>query len=255
MSKTAKILGGSVLAIVAVVAIVMVVALQNLDGIIKNVIETVGSQVTQTKVTVSEVKFSLKDGRGEIRGLKIANPPGYTSAHAFSMKEVAVELDLASLTGDVFVIKEILIDGADLIAEQKGTTTNLKDLLDNINSGASASEPAPADEASGGDVRLMLEKFAFTGTAATVTSPQLGERSLRIPDIRMQDIGDKETGLTPQQLANRMVKTLLKQVEAAVAKDLKKMAKKAGQDALEKNLSEDDKAKLDGIKSLFKKRS
>jgi hypothetical protein len=46
---------------------------------------------------------------------------------------------------------------------------------------------------------------------------------------------------------------LLKQVELAVAKDLKKMAKKAGQDALEKNLSEDDKAKLDSIKSLFKK--
>ena len=251
MSKTAKILGGSVLAIVAVVVIVMVVALQNLDGIIKNVIETVGSQVTQTKVTVSEVKFSLKDGRGEIRGLKIGNPPGYTSAYAFSMEEVAVELDPASLTGDVFVIKEILIVGADLIAEQKGTTTNLKDLLDNMNSGAQASEPA--DEAAGGDVRLMLEKFAFTGAAATVTSPQLGERSLKIPDVRMQDIGDKETGLTPQQLANRMVKTLLKQVEVAVAKDLKKMAKKAGQDALEKNLSEDDKAKLDSIKSLFKK--
>jgi hypothetical protein len=263
MSKTGKILGGSVLTIVAVVVIVTLVALQNLDGIIKNVIETVGSQVTQTKVTVAEVKFSLTDGRGEIRGLKIGNPPGYKSAHALSMKEVAVELDPASLTGSVFVIKEVLIDGADLIVEQKGTTTNLKDLLKTMNSGAAASEPAPAAAASepaaaaasGGDVRLMLEEFAFTGTTATVTSSTLGKISLKMPAIRMQNIGDKETGLTPQQLANRMVKTLFKQVEASVGKSLKKMAKKAGQDALEGNLSEDAKGKLDGLKSLFKKKT
>jgi hypothetical protein len=262
MSKTGKILGGSVLTIVAVVVIVTVVALQNLDGIIKNVIETVGSQVTQTKVTVAEVKFSLTDGRGEIRGLKIGNPPGYKSAHALSMKEVAVELDPASLTGSVFVIKEVLIDGADLIVEQKGTTTNLKDLLKTMNSGAAASEPAPAAAASepaaaasGGDVRLMLEEFAFTGTTATVTSSTLGKISLKMPAIRMQNIGDKETGLTPQQLANRMVKTLFKQVEASVGKSLRKMAKQAGQDALEGNLSEDAKGKLDGLKSLFKKKT
>jgi pyruvate/2-oxoglutarate dehydrogenase complex dihydrolipoamide acyltransferase (E2) component len=117
----------------------------------------------------------------------------------------------------------------------------------------SASEPAAA--ASGGDVRLMLEEFAFTGTTATVTSSTLGKISLKMPAIRMQNIGDKETGLTPQQLANRMVKTLFKQVEASVGKSLKKMAKKAGQDALEGNLSEDAKGKLDGLKSLFKKKT
>lgn len=253
MSKTVKILGGGVLAIILVIVVVMLIALQNLDSIIKNVIETVGSDVTQTEVTVSEVKFTLKDGRGEIRGLKIANPPGYQSSHAFSMKEVAVELDPTSLTGDVFVIKEILIDGADLIAEQKGSTTNLNELLDNMNSGEATSESTSNDESSASDVRLVLEKFAFTGTAATLTSPQLGEKALSIPDIRLRDIGDKETGLTPEQLATSMVKALLKQVEAAVTVEIKKMAKVAAQDALEKNLSADDKAKLDDVKSLFKK--
>jgi hypothetical protein len=253
MGKTGKIVGAGLVVIVAVVAVVMVLVLKNLDGIIKQVIERVGSQLTQTEVTVAAVKFSLQDGRGEIHGLKIGNPPGYDSPHLFFMNEVAVELDPTTLTGGVIVIREVLVNGADLLAEQKGSSTNLKDLLNNMNQGAAS--PAAAEE-SGGDagVRLMLEKFSFTGTAATLSTTLWGDKSLRIPDIKMQNIGDKENGLTPPQLGSQMVAKLVRQVEAAVAKDLKKMAKQAAQDALESKLSADDKAKLDGLKSMFKKK-
>jgi hypothetical protein len=254
MGKTGKIVGAGLVVIIAVVAVVMVLVLKNLDGIIKEVIERVGSQLTHTQVTVAKVEFSLQEGRGEIHGLKIANPPGYNSPYLFSMNEVAVELDPSTLTGGVIVIREVLVDGADLQAEQKGTTTNLKDLMDNMNKGAADSAAAPAESTADSGVRLMLEKFAFTGTAATLSTQLWGDKSVSIPDIKLQDIGDKETGLTPQQLGNRMIAALVKQMEAAVAKDLEKMAKKAGQDALESKLGADDKAKLDGLKSMFKKK-
>ena len=254
MGKTAKILGAGLVLIIAAVVIVFTVVLQNLDDIIKAVIEKVGSDVAKTEVTVSSVEFTLQEGRGVIRGLKIANPPGYQSSHAFAMNEVAVQIEPGSLSGPVIVINEVTIDGATLVAEQKGLGTNLKELLDGMNAGAEPAQPAPADTAPAGEeVHLMMEAFNFTGTEASLVTSQWGERSLSVPDIKMTNIGDKETGLTPVQLANRMVKNVLKQVEKAVAKELEKLAKDAAQEALESKLSEKEKKQLEGVKSLFKK--
>ena len=205
-------------------------------------------------MTLDSATLSLQDGRGELHGLTIANPPGYDSAYAFRMEQVALQVDPLSLSGDVIVIKEILIDGAVLLAEQKATSTNLKELLDTM--GGSSAEPAtPAESA--GDVRLMVEQFSFINNRATLLTSQWGDKSLDIPDIRMSNIGDTETGLTPQQLANRMTTTLIKQAEQAVADYLEQLAKDAAQAELErqmdKNLSEDDKQKVNALKSMFNK--
>nr|MDJ0877424.1 hypothetical protein [Halieaceae bacterium] len=101
MSKAVKIVLGAVVALVAVVSIAMLMVLQNLDAIIKQVIEDVGSEVVGTPVRVSVVNFNLQQGRGEILGLRIANPPGFDSANAFEMDEVAVQVRPTSLAGAV----------------------------------------------------------------------------------------------------------------------------------------------------------
>jgi len=257
MGKAGKIIAGLVVAAVAIVTVLLVVVFQNLDGIIKQVIEGTGTQVTQTRVTVSDVSFSITDGRGEIRGLTIGNPPGFDSANAFSMGEIAVQIDPASIAGGVIVIKEILIDGAALTAEQKGAGTNLKALLDNIKAAGGGQAPAEEPAEGGSAVRLMLERFAFTNASATLITQQWGEKSLEIPAVTMNNIGDKETGLTPEQLAGRMVESLVRQTEKAVSNHLQQLAKDAASKELskqiDKNLDEDDKAKLEGLKSMLKK--
>jgi hypothetical protein len=258
MSKGGKIVAGLVTAAVAVVAILVIVVFQNLDSIIKQVIEGVGTQVTQTRVSVSGVAFSISDGRGEIDGLSIGNPPGYQSKTAFDMNRVVVQVDPRSLTGGVIVIKEVTIDGAQLTAEQKGLKNNLQDLLANIEEagGGQAAEPAPA-ESGGSDVRLMLERFAFTNSAAAVITEQWGEQTLKIPDITMANIGDRETGLTPEQLAGRMVESLVKQTEKAVANHLEQLAKDAAKEEInrqiDKKIGAEDRKKLEGLKGLMKK--
>jgi uncharacterized protein involved in outer membrane biogenesis len=254
MGTVGKIGIGLVVAVIAVIAVVSSLVVSNLDGIIKQIIEDAGSKAIGTSVTLDSATLSLQDGRGELHGLTIANPPGYDSAYAFRMEQVALQVDPLSLSGDVIVIKEILIDGAVLLAEQKATSTNLKELLDSM--GGSSAEPAtPAESAV--DVRLMVEQFSFINNSATLLTSQWGDKSLDIPDIKMSNIGDTETGLTPQQLANRMTTTLIKQAEQAVADYLEQLAKDAAQAELErqmdKNLSEDDKQKVNALKSMFKK--
>lgn len=258
MSKAVKIVLGLVVAAVAIVAVVMVLVLQNLDAIIKKVIEDVGSEVVGTSVRVSEVKFTLAEGRGEIYGLRIANPAGFSSANAFEMDEVAVEVKPASLTGPVIVINEVLVDGARLTAEQKGATTNLTALMNGMKS--DGGEPAPAPSEPSGDpsdVRLALKQFAFVNSSAAIETAQYGGKTLDMPAIRLSDIGDEQNGLTPEQLATRMVSTVVKQAEKAVQKYLedlvKDAAKKEVNKALDEKMGAENRQKLEGLLKKGKK--
>ncbi len=257
MSKAVKIVLGLVVALVAVVAVVMVLVLQNLDAIIKQVIEDVGSDVVGTPVRVSEVKFTLQDGRGEIYGLSIGNPPGFKSANAFEMDEIAVDIRPASLTGPVIVIDEVKIDGARLTAEQKGTTTNLTALLDGMNTSSSA-EPAPEPSGDPADVRLALKQFSFTNSSAAVETAQYGGTTLDMPGIRLANIGDEQTGLTPEQLASEMLSTVIKQAEKAVKDYFEDLVKDAAKEEVNKALDEkigaENREKLEGLKGLMKEK-
>ena len=255
MGSAGKIILGILVAIIAVVVIAVVLIFQNLDSIVKQVIEDVGSEVTGTAVRVSGVKLALKEGRGEISGLTIANPPGYQSSQMFSMDTVAVQIEPGSITGPVIVIDEVLVDGARLTAEQKGTTTNVNELLETLKARSAGEKPT---ESSGPtDLRLMMEKFAFVNAAGTVKTQQFGERELKIPDLRMSNIGDKSTGLTPEQLAREMLSALIAQAQKAVGNYLGDMAKDAAQKEitkqLDKNIGEENRKKLEGLKSLIKK--
>jgi hypothetical protein len=229
----------------------------NLDAIVKNVIEKVGTKVTGTAVTVAGVNITLKEARGEISGLHLANPTGFDSTHLFHLDDVA--LDIGNLFGDVIVIDEVLIDGADIIAEQKGQTTNLQALLENIEKNSSAptetEAKAPDENTTSKPIRLMIKKFSFINNKASLETEQWDPQVLKVPNIVMNNLGDEKVGLTPEQLSAEVINRLIKSVETAAKEALKEKAKeeakKALTEQLDKNLSDEDKAKLDSLKNVF----
>lgn len=232
----------------------------NLDEIVKDMVEKTGSEVTKTQVTVEAVKIDLLTGKGQITGLTIANPPGFNSDYVFRLENVILGLDINSLTGPVIVISQVTIDGAKLVAEQKGTTTNLSELKKNLDASASNtdSEASPdSADSSSSDIRLMMEHFSLTKTQGTIVTQQWGEQSLVLPDVIRDNIGNKKTGLTAEQLSSELLLSIIGQVEKATQGYLAKLA----QDELSKRLKEELKTKLkvddgavDGaLKSLFNK--
>ena len=258
--KAIKIIGGLTLGLIAILALVSYFFLSNLEGIVKDIIEDVGTEVTGTPVSLSSVKIDLKTGKGKLRGLTIANPKGYKSDYALKLDTIVVRISPKSLTQPVIVINQVKIDGAKLNAEQRGQKTNLSDLLENMeksgNKGATKPEP-PANEPSTDEVRLMMEKFAFINTQATVISEYTEQKTIKIPDIRRKNIGNKKTGLTPEQLAQKLLNSIVKQVQNAVGQYLGKVAADALEEKLTEKLSEklsaDDMSKVEGLKLFFKK--
>ncbi len=255
--KLGKMIGGLLLVGIAVVAILVFVGLSNLDAIIKSAVESVGPQVTKTSVSLDQAKFELTQGRGELQGLVVGNPAGFSSDYALSMERVAVEVDPASVTGPVIVIREILVDGARLIAEQKDlTNSNLQALLNNIKGGGAGQDSGEAGQGSAGsDVRLMVEKFRFINSSAQVLTEEWGDKTLNLPDIKLANIGDKQTGLTPDELAEAVLKPVIEQAKRGVTKALESEVKAKAESKLKEKLSEkmsdEDSEKLDKLKSLL----
>lgn len=232
----------------------------NLDDIVKDIVEKTGSEATQTQVTVDAVQIDLLTGRGQISGLTIANPPGFDSAYAFHLENVVLGLDIKSLTEPVIVISQVSVDGAKLIAEQKGTTTNLSLLKKNLEASANKANSAASsgdDDSAASDLRLMMEHFSLTQTQGTIVTQKWGEQSLVLPDVKRNNIGNKAKGLTAEQLSSELLQSIIAQVEKATQDYLAKLA----QEELTKRLKEELKTKLkvddkvvDGaLKSLFDK--
>ena len=104
-----KIALGAVLVLLVTLGLVVYFLLSNLDGIVKAAIEKYGSEATQTVVSVNNVELGLKDGSGAIRGLSVGNPQGFKTKQAFSLGEISTQIDLKSLSEEVFVIEHIVV--------------------------------------------------------------------------------------------------------------------------------------------------
>ena len=82
-----KVVIGVVVVLVLAVAGAGVFLLQNLDGIVKDLIEDIGTEVVGQKVSVADVKVNLAEGSASISGLSVANPPGFSAEPASAMPE------------------------------------------------------------------------------------------------------------------------------------------------------------------------
>lgn len=251
--KAIKIIGGIVLALIAVLAIVVFIGLKNLDSLVKSAIESVGSDVVKTAVKVDRVNIELMEGRGEIEGIYIKNPAGYRIENAVSFGNITLHIDPASLTEDVIVVKQLSIDSAQLIAEHKDLLDiNLQELYKNINAGSQPTkEPAPTTARP--DIRFMLEKVSFTNMSLDLVSEKYGQRDFAMKDIHLTNLGNKQEGLSAEQLTNALLTPVIDAARKRATREIEDLAKEKLKDSLEEKLSDEDKEKLNSLKSWLDK--
>lgn len=205
MKKVLLIGGGGVL-LVLVVFIWQVVT--NLDSIVAGVIEDVGTDVLQSKVTVSDVSIELSEGKAGVGEITIANPAGYSSANIFTMEGIQVDIDLQSLGSDVLVIESIRIQNPQIVLEDDGAGgSNMQTLLDNI-------ESASAGAVGDNTTRMIIKQFVFSGGQVRVTTVLKRGKTLelKLPPIKISDIGQAEGGVTADVVMEQVVGKLARRV-------------------------------------------
>lgn len=246
-------------AAVGVVAVIVVAAAiggglylkQNIDGIVKDLIETVGTETTGTSVKLAGVKLDLTEGAGVISGMTVANPEGFSTNSLFSVNSINIAIEPESFTSEVYIIDDIAIDGAKVLAEQVGGGTNIQALLNNMDT---AEEPVGGDATgTSEEPRLGVRRINFTNGNLHLKSDIFGERTLSMPDFTVSDIGTSGKGLTPDELGTEIAKELLVQVKDAVKDEISDLASDAAKAKLKEQIGEKATEGLNKLKGLFNK--
>lgn len=232
--KKLLIFGGGAVVVLGGAAIVAVFLLAT--SLIKQVIEEVGGQATQAKVTLADVSLSLTSGEGTLKGLVIGNPKGFKSSQALKLGEVSLKVDPNSITKDVIVVKEVVIAAPDITYELGDTggdniraiQANTKSYATRYGGGSStapAAKPAPAPAPSPAakdtkDRKVIIENLYIRGGRVGVTASALSGKPLEtaLPDIHLTNIGKASGGATAAQVADQVIGAIAQASQTAVSK-------------------------------------
>ena len=104
----------------------------NINPIVKESVQTFGSDVTKVAVVLNEVDISPWSGKGKLAGLTVGNPKGYQTDSAFNLGLVSVNLDVGSVTDDTVVIHEVVIAGPQVTYELGPGGSNIQVIQENV---------------------------------------------------------------------------------------------------------------------------
>lgn len=240
-----KIILGTFLLLGIVIGIGVFYLVSNLNQLVAEAIETHGSEVTETRVSVTGVEISIREGRGSIEDLRIANPEGFSAGYTFSLGDITLDIDLASVREDPIVIDEILIRAPEINAEFTATgASNIDELRKQIQ--AHVPESDGGDGGGGSDSappKIRIKKLTFEQGRIEVDATALGleNRSLDLPAIRMDDIGGVQ-GATADQIATIVLSRLAKDAAS-------KIASSEVNRLIEDNLGDEAKGLLDKLRN------
>jgi len=204
--------------VLVVVGITIPFLLSNLNAIVAKAIERNGSEVTDTSVGVSGVDISLREGKGSIKGLRIANPEGFHARDAFTLGNITVDIDLESVTKNPIVLDEIRIEAPVVIAEvTKKGESNIEALRERVQSytGGGGGGNKGGD---GDSKRIRIKRFVFEAGSIEVDASAFGveKRTVKLPEIRMSDVGGASGG-TPDEIAKEILTAVTRKVTTEIA--------------------------------------
>jgi len=222
----------------------------SLNEFIKTRIETVGKQLTEQTVSVNTVDIQLAKGAGSILGLNLSNPSQYSYPHAFSLGEITLDINLASLTKEPIIIDAIVIKNPKAFVQLTATgDSNIQDLLKTIKTNIknSQSDASSTEQQSPGseqeEPKLSVKKIVLAGTALSLDLSALGnkEHQATLTDITLTNIGG-DAGLPASELGSVIIKEALsaiwQQAKKAQKTKLKKQAVESLKDKAKKKLSD-----------------
>ena len=258
-----------VVLVVAIVLVILVGGLYVFGGhLVKIGVETAATKALGVRVDIADVDISILGGSVEIEGLIVGNPAGYEHKNLLELGRARVAVNIGSMLGDTVQIKELKLDGINLVIEQKGLSNNLQDVIKAIPSG----EPGQREEAAEPGKKLRIDELEITNVTVKAKLLPIPGKSdtvtLQLKPIRMTDLGsdDKLTvakltgkillaiaggvasqgaGVLPEDMTKTMKATLSKTIE------LGKTATEEGKRLIEEG-KDVGKGLLEGFKGLLK---
>ena len=191
--------------------------LWSLDARVARAIEAQGTQIVGTRVRVHSVHIELAKGRGTIRGVRVANPDGYSDADAISLAEIELAIDARSLREQPFRITRVRVGDSVVNFEvHEDGGSNIEQIARHISHGSGGDEPKHPQ--TGEPRRFAVGEFAFAGGEIFLARPGGAEGTERVhlPDLELRDLGGQH-GATGGEIGEQIARAFTRRVVAATA--------------------------------------
>jgi hypothetical protein len=173
-----------------------------MDALAERMIERGASERLGVETTLRGLLLRPISGILSLRGLRIANPPGY--AGDFLLVERARgELDVGTLRSEVIEVREVTLDGVVLALEETRAGSNYDAIVANLGRRAE-----PAAEEPGPSVRvrdLYVRNITAHVRLAPAPAPPL---TLEVPEIHLRDLGGPG-GASTGEITAEVVRAIL----------------------------------------------
>ena len=189
------------------------------SGMLKNAfkkgLESAGPRVAGVATRVDDVKLSPLSGRGEVLGVFVGSPEGFRAASVIEIGRVSIEVRASTLLSEKVVIRSVRIEEMEVTYERRISGSNLSKILETIEETLGAGR----ERSSGGEPRrLRVDEFVIQGGRVRLGLTALGGKGAvrELPAIRLVDLGVEGEGITPGELADRVLREIVRETAGLV---------------------------------------
>ncbi len=211
MSKKSKAAKKVLLIIVVLIILVIIMIYSFGNQMLKAGIERAATKSLNVGVAIDDVDLSILGGKVKVEEIVIDNPPGYEHDKLLEIDKVRVAVSIGSFLSDTVNIKEIVLDGIEVVVEQKGLSNNLQEVIKSIPKSKKKEETETKKPAK----KLHIDSLEITNVTVKVKLLPISGKSdtipLKLAPIRMTDLGGKD-GVDTAKLTGKILLAITKAI-------------------------------------------
>ena len=184
--------------LVLLLAIALVFKLYG-NQLLRTAIIAGAQKALQVDVRLESIDVKTFLGKVDLKNMEIDNPEGYNHPTFVKMGRAYMDLNVPSLLSETIEIEKIQLDDIHLVIEQKGSTSNIKEILNNLlksdtKDPESEKEPEPVEEKADKNVYIkILEINNIEVKAKLIPIPGRADTvTLKLKPIRLENLGTAE---------------------------------------------------------------
>ena len=156
---------------------------RNLGGMIVQQAERIASEAIGVKVDIGSINVSLADKKVTVRGIAIANPPGFKQPHALTAESIDITLNTAN--NELIDFKDITVKGSVIELEVNEHGMNVLALKDLAN------RKEQKQKAANETLKVIIQRMVIDATTVRPSLTLLSRDSepLHLPPLTFSGIG------------------------------------------------------------------
>ena len=219
MKKLLKILGITILSIVALALLLVLTLPLWLGPVVKPLANSAVPKLTKTSFNLGHLSLNPYTGRFELGDMVLGNPAGYDEPTAVAVSNIVVDVAMTTACDKYVHIEEVTIDGV-FVSLVKGGENNVDNMLQiqyNVAGGkekydekqAKAESEAKAKPDEGEVEDADSKKIVIDVLTLNDIKVKYGMVTIPVPSITLKDLGKESDGLTASELFEKVWEAIL----------------------------------------------